>query len=150
MKGKKVIKKVAKTTCKYTLKGLGKGIELTGRGAVKGANALIRNPKTRKLMTTAGILTAGVMIPAVGAGLIGAVGLKYMIDKSILNTKIGGKNGRDKGLLDEVKDILRAGDKVTEKVGKYVLSPLLSEADMGLAKAGQKYQDIVDQNQRLN
>lgn len=147
MKGKKVIKKVAKTTGKYALKGLGKGIELTGRGAVKGANALIRNPKTRKLMTTAGILTAGVMIPAVGVGLIGTVGLKYMIDRSILNTKIGGKKGRDKGLLDEVKDILRAGDKVTEKVGKY-LRTLLSKADMGLAKAGQKYQDIVDQ--RLN
>mgnify|MGYP000558727674 CR=1 FL=1 len=37
MNAKKVIKGIAKTTGKYTLKGLGKGIELTGRGLGRGA-----------------------------------------------------------------------------------------------------------------
>ncbi len=51
MNAKKVIKGIAKTTGKYTLKGLGKGIELTGRGAVKTVNALVKNPQIQKIAT---------------------------------------------------------------------------------------------------
>ena len=39
MNAKKVIKGFAKTTGKYTLKGLGKGLELTSRGTIKTLNA---------------------------------------------------------------------------------------------------------------
>lgn len=77
---KKVIKGIAKTTGKYTLKGLGKGIELTGCGAIKTVNALVNNPQIQKLATGAGILAASVMIPTVGVGLISTLGLKYMVD----------------------------------------------------------------------
>lgn len=47
---KKVIKGIAKTTGKYTLKGLGKGIELTGRGAIKTVNALVKIHRYKNLL----------------------------------------------------------------------------------------------------
>lgn len=133
---KKVIKGVAKTTGKYTLKGLGKGIELTGRGAIKTVNALVKNPQLQKLATGAGILAASVMIPQVGVGVIGALGLKYMIDKAVL--------GNDKGMLDEINDILKMGNKVTKTASKKILSPTLNKMDRGMAKMGDKYQDKID------
>ena len=111
MNAKKVIKGIAKTTGKYTLKGLGKGIELTGRGAVKTVNALVRNPQIQKIATGAGLLAASVMIPTVGVGLISTLGLKYMIDKSLL--------GKNKGMLDEINDILKMGNVVTRKGKNY-------------------------------
>ena len=133
---KKVIKGVAKTTGKYTLKGLGKGIELTGRGAIKTVNALVKNPQLQKLATGAGILAASVMIPQVGVGVIGAIGLKDMIDKAVL--------GNDKGMLDEINDILKMGNKVTKTASKKILSPTLNKMDRGMAKMGDKYQDKID------
>ena len=83
MNAKKVVKGIAKTTGKYTLKGLGKGIELTSRGAIKTVNALVKNPQMQKIATGAGLLAASVMIPSVGVGLISTLGLKYMIDNSV-------------------------------------------------------------------
>ena len=64
-KSKKVIKGIAKATGKYTLKGLGKGVELTGRGTIKTVEALVKNPKMQQIVTGAGILAAGMAIPAV-------------------------------------------------------------------------------------
>ena len=133
---KKVIKGIAKTTGKYTLKGLGKGIELTGRGAVKTVDALVKNPQIQKLATGAGILAASVTIPAVGVGLIGALELKHIIDKGLL--------GKNKGMLDEINDILRMGNKVTKNVSDKILSPTLNKMDRGISKLGKNYQDKID------
>ena len=80
---KRTIAGVAKTTGKYTLKGIGKGVELANRGAVgiaAGVNALLRNPTIRRIATTAGLIAAGVTIPGVGMGLLAAIGGKYLID----------------------------------------------------------------------
>ena len=136
MNVKKVIKGIAKTTGKYTLKGLGKGIELTGRGTVKTVNALVRNPQIQKIATGAGLLAASVMIPTVGVGLISTLGLKYMIDKSLL--------GKDKGMLDEINDILKMGNVVTRNASKKILSPTLNRMDRGMNKLGKKYQDKIE------
>lgn len=136
MNAKKVIKGIAKTTGKYTLKGLGKGIELTGRGAVKTVNALVRNPQIQKIATGAGLLAASVMIPTVGVGLIGTLGLKYMLDKSLL--------GKNKGMLDEINDILKMGNVVTRNVSNKILSPTLNMVDRGMNKLGRNYQDKID------
>ena len=136
MNAKKVIKGIAKTTGKYTLKGLGKGIELTGRGAIKTVNALVKNPQMQKIVTGAGLLTASVMIPTVGVGLISTLGLKYMIDKSLL--------GKDKGMLDEINDILRMGNVVTRNASNKILSPTLNKMDRGMNKLGKNYQDNID------
>lgn len=136
MNAKKVIKGIAKTTGKYTLKGLGKGIELTGRGAIKTVNALVKNPQMQKIATGAGLLAASVMIPTVGVELIGTLGLKYMIDKSLL--------GKDKGMLDEINDILRMGNVVTRNVSNKILSPTLNKMDRGMNKLGKNYQDKID------
>lgn len=54
MKAKKIIKGIAKTTGKYTLKGLGKGVELTSRGAIKTVNALVKNPRMDRGMDKLG------------------------------------------------------------------------------------------------
>ena len=126
MNAKKIIKGIAKTTGKYTLKGLGKGIELTGRGTIKTINALVKNPQMQKIATGAGILAASVMIPTVGAGLISTLGLKYMIDKSLL--------GNDKGILDEINDILKIGNVVTRNASCKILSPALKNMDKGMKK----------------
>ena len=136
MNAKKVIKGIAKTTGKYTLKGLGKGIELTGRGAIKTVNALAKNPQMQKIVTGAGLLATSVIIPTVGVGLISTLGLKYMIDKSLL--------GKDKGMLDEINDILRMGNVVTRNVCNKILSPTLNKMDRGMNKFGKNYQDKID------
>ena len=137
MNAKKIIKGIAKTTGKYTLKGLGKGIELTGRGAVKTINALVRNPQIQKIATGAGLLTASVMVPTVGVGLISTLGLKYMFDKSV--------RGKEKGMLNEVNDILRIGNVVTKSVSNKILSPTLRKMDRGIKKVGKNYQDKIDE-----
>ena len=136
MNAKKLIKGIAKTTGKYTLKGLGKGIELTGRGAVKTVNALVRNTQLQKIATGAGLLAASVMIPTVGVGLISTLGLKYMIDKSFL--------GKNKGMLDEINDILKMGNVVTRNASNKILSPTLNRMDRGMNKLGKNYQDKID------
>lgn len=136
MNGKKGIKGFAKTAGKYTLKGLGKGVELTGKGAVKTVNALVKNPQMQKIVTGAGLLAASVMIPAVGVGLISTLGLKYMADKTLLK--------KDKGILDEIGDILKMGNTVTRTASNKILSPVLNKADKGIGKLGEKYQDKVD------
>ena len=136
MNAKKVIKGVAKVTGKYTLKGLGKGIELTGRGAIKTVNALVRNPQIQKIATGAGLLAASVMIPTVGVSLISTLGLKYMIDKSLL--------GKNKGMLDEINDILKIGNVVTRNASNKILSPTLKRMDRGINKLGKNYQDKID------
>lgn len=136
MNAKKVIKGIAKTTGKYTLKGLGKGIELTGRGVIKTVNALVKNPQIQKIVTSAGILATSAMIPTVGVGLISTLGLKYMIDKSLL--------GKDKGILDEINDILRMGNVVTRNASNKILSPTLNKMDRGMNKLGKNYQDKID------
>lgn len=133
---KKVIKGIAKTTGKYTLKGLGKGIELTGRGAIKTVNALVKKPQIQKLFTGAGILAASVMIPTVGIGLISTLGLKYMVDTSLL--------GKNKGMLDEINAILQMGNVVTRNVSNKILSPTLNKMDRGMNKLGKNYQHKID------
>lgn len=136
MNAKKVIKGIAKTTGKYTLKGLGKGIELTGRGTVKTVNALVRNPQIQKIATGVGVLAASVMIPTVGVGLISTLGLKYMIDKSLL--------GKNKGMLNEINDILKIGNVVTRNASNKILSPTLNRMDRDMNKLGKNYQDKID------
>ena len=135
-KAKKVIKGVAKTAGKYTLKGLGKGIELTGRGAIKTVNALVKNPQVQKIATSAGILAASVMIPTVGVGVLSTLGVKYMVDKSFL--------GKNKGMLNEINDIIRMGNVVTKNASNKILSPTLTKADRTVGKLGRKYQDKID------
>lgn len=136
MNAKKIIKGVAKTTGKYTLKALGKGIELTGKGTIKTVNTLVKNPGMQKVITGAGILAAGVMIPTVGVGLISALGLKYVIDKSLLRN--------NKGMIDEISDILKAGNIVTSKVSNKILSPTLNRMDRGVSNLGKKYQNKIE------
>ena len=136
MNAKKVIKGIAKTTGKYSLKGLGKGVELVGRGGIQTVNALVRNPQLQKIATGAGIFAASVMVPTIGVGLISTVGLKYMVDNALL--------GKNKSMLREVNDILRAGNTVTRNVGNRILSPVLNKADIGMYKLGKKYQHKID------
>lgn len=137
MKAKRVIKKVAKTTGKYTLKGIGKGIELTGRGAAKTINALVKSPNLQKIATGTGVLLISVTCSPVGVGLIGVVGLKYMIDKGLL-----GK--RKANLLSEFNDIVNVGNVLTKTVCNSILSPVLRTADRGINNVGNMYQDKID------
>lgn len=136
MDAKRVIKGVAKTTGKYTLKGLGKGLELTGRGAIKMVDALVKNPELQKIATGAGLLAAGVAVPAVGVSLISAIAFKYMIDKSMLH--------KNRGVLEEVNDIIKMGNVVTKNVSNKILSPILNTADRGMNKLGKNYQGKID------
>lgn len=136
MNAKKVIKGIAKTTGKYTLKGIGKGIELTGRGTVMTVNALARNSQIQKIATGAGLLAASVLIPTVGVSLITTLGLKYMIDKTML--------GNDKGILDEINDIIKIGNVVTKSASDKILSPTLKQMDRGISKLGKNYQSKID------
>ena len=135
-RAKRVIRGVAKTTGKYTLKGLGKGVELTGRGAIKTVDALVRTQQVQTLATGAGIIAASVMIPSVGAGLVGTIGLKLLWDKAV--------KGNDKDVLDEMYDILRMGSNVTRDVSRRILSPTLHKMDRGMGDMGKNLQDKID------
>ena len=59
-----------------------------------------------------------------------------MIDKSLL--------GKNKGMLDEINDILRMGNVVTRSVSNKILSPTLNKMDRGINKLGKNYQDKID------
>ena len=133
---KKVIKGIAKTTGKYTLKALGKGVELTGRTTIKTLNALVKNPQIQKIATGAGILAASVMIPTVSVGLTSALALKYMVDKSLME--------KNKGMIDEINDILRMGNAVTRTASNKILSPALTNIDRSIHKLGKNYQNKID------
>ena len=133
---KRVIKGVSKTAGKYTLKGLGKGVELAGTGALKAVEALSKNEGFQTIAAGAGIISAGVMMPAVGVGLLGTLGLKYLVDNKFLK--------KDKGLAEEVMDIIKVGNIVTKNVGEKILSPLSQHMDKGVKSLGSKYQDKID------
>ena len=120
MDKKRVIKGVMKTTGKYTLKGIGKGLELASRGTIKTVNALVKNRSVQKILTSA----------------ITVVALKYMLDRGILDN--------NKSLINEINDVLNVGNKVTNFVGRKVFSPALDTADKGVKKLGNKYQDGIN------
>ena len=135
-KAKKVIKGIAKNTGKYTLKGLGKGVELAGRGAVQVVDSIIKDPALQEIVTSAGILAASVAVPSVGVALMTTVGLKYAIDRTFL--------GNNKSMLDEINDILQVGNTVTRNVSDKILRPTLKNVDKSLKDIGKDYQDTVD------
>lgn len=136
-KAKKVISGIARTTGKYTLKGIGKGLEIAGTGGVRTIHAIARNRGLQKIVTGAGILAAGVMIPTVGIGLISAVGAKYLYDRTITNKHW-------KSIMDEINDIVEMGTRVTRGVTRSIISPVLDGAEAGIHKSGKKFQDFVD------
>ncbi len=59
-----------------------------------------------------------------------------MMDKSLM--------GKNKGMLDEINDILQMGNMVTRNASNKVLSPVLNKMDRGLNKLGKNYQDKID------
>lgn len=135
MNVKKTIKGIAKTAGKYTLKGIGKATELVERGTVKTVNALVKNPNVQEIDTSAGRINSEVTIPAVETEMIGVVGLKYMKDRASLEN--------DKSLIEEIGDIIKAGNVVT-KSAREALSNTLEKTDKGIERIGQKGQDKLD------
>ena len=136
MDKKRVIKGVMKTTGKYTLKGIGKGLELASRRTIKTVNALVKNRSVQKILTGAGVLAACVAVPTIATSAITVVALKYMLDRGILDN--------NKSLINEINDVLNVGNKVTNFVGRKVFSPALDTADKGVKKLGNKYQDGIN------
>lgn len=137
MDAKKAIKGIAKTTGKYAFKGIGKGVELAGRGSVRVIDSLVRDRNVQKIATSAGLLAASVMVPGIGVGLISTIGLKYMIDKVILEKS-------RKGMLDEINDIIEIGNIVTRNISYDILSPALNSMHRNIKRTGRNYQDKVD------
>lgn len=136
MDKKHVIKGVMKTTGKYTLKGIGKGLEIAGRGTIKTVDALVKNKNVQKIITGAGVLAASVAVPAIATNTLTIVGLKYIFDRGILN--------KNESLLKEVNDVLSVGTKITNFVGRKILGPALNTADKGVKKLGDKYQKGIN------
>lgn len=99
-------------------------------------NALVRNSQIQKIATGAGLLTASVMFPTVAVSLMTTLGMKYAIDKVIL--------GNDKGLLDEINDIIKVGNVVTKSASDKILSPTLKYVDRGISNLGKNYQNKID------
>ena len=128
MDKKRVIKGVMKTTGKYTLKGIGKGLELASRGTIKTVKAQVKNRSVQKILTGAGVLAACVAVPTIATSAITVVALKYMLDRGILDN--------NKSLINEINDVLNVGNKVTNFVGRKVVSPALDTADKGVKKLG--------------
>ena len=59
-----------------------------------------------------------------------------MLDRGILDN--------NKSLINEINDVLNVGNKVTNFVGRKVVSPALDTADKGVKKLGNKYQDGIN------
>lgn len=136
MDKKHIIKGVMKTTGKYTLKGIGKGVELASRGTIKTVKALSRNRSVQKIITGAGALAACVSVPTIATSALTVVALKYMVDRGILDN--------NRSLVNEINDILNVGNKITDFVSRKVFSPALDTADKGVKKLGNKYQDGIN------
>ncbi len=133
---KKNIKKFAKITGKYTLKGLGKGVELAGRGSLRIVNTLVKDPQVQKIATGAGILAASIMIPSVGVGIMSILGLKKATDKYLF--------GKNKGMMDEFVDLVRVGNTLTRNVCNKIVSPAIAKGEQELSTLGKKYQKGVE------
>ena len=133
---KRNISGFARTTGKFTLKGFGRGIELLGKGTKEKIEPLVRDPEIQKIATSTGIIVTGVTIPAVGVGLVGITGLKYLIDHRIKDN--------DKEFKDEISDIFKAGNVITKTISENILSPLLNIAGNELQKGGKALQSRAD------
>ena len=129
--------KSGKFAGKWTLKGIVKGGELIGRGTLKTLNAIVKSPELQQIFTASGMLAASVMIPTVGVGMIAALGVKFALDRTILDNQ-------HKWVLEEVGDMINLGNTVTKSVSNKVLSPLLTKMDKGLGNIGKNTQSKID------
>lgn len=138
--GKKIkgfAKKGAKFAGKWSLKGIVKGGELIGRFPIKTLNAIVKCPELQKVATTLGLLSASVLIPTVGVGMITALATKFALDRTILNN-------HDKWILEEIGDMINLGNVVTKSVSDKVLSPVLVKMDKGVGNIGKNTQSKID------
>lgn len=127
----------AKTVGKFTLKGIERGAEFIGRGALQATNAIVTNPAVQHIATAAGLVAASIAMPTVGIGLAATVGLKYLYDKVM-------HKGQNRGLFDEIGDILGGANQITKAVGDKVLSPVINLGDKGLEMLGDKAQQGIN------
>ena len=127
--------KATKFTGKIGLKTFAKATELSLRGGIKTINAIAKNREIQKILTGAGIVTAGIMIQPVGVALISTIGIHRMMD-AVSN------NG--KGLVDDVNDILKVGNSITKEVIDKIISPTLNKLDNKTKQLGKISQEKID------
>ena len=127
--------KATKFTGKIGLKTFAKATELFLRGGIKTINAIAKNREIQKILTGAGIVTAGIMIQPVGVALISTIGIHRMMD-AVSN------NG--KGLVDDVNDILKVGNSITKEVIDKIISPTLNKLDNKTKQLGKISQEKID------
>jgi len=133
MSVKKTITGIAKTTGKYTLKGIGKGVELTARVGLKTVDALIRDPAIQKIATTALMIGACVTCPSIAVLGISGIALKRMINNQLL--------GRKGSIMDDISSIINTGTKVTSAASRNILSPVLKSVEKGVQRTWNEVSD---------
>lgn len=132
----KVLKGAAKTGGKWTLKGVGKGLEMPIRAATKGSSFVMNRKTTQKILAAGVPLAAGMVIPAAGAGIVGAVGIKYFYDVVI--------KGEDKNILSEIGELYGMSEKFTNQVASKAISPSLDKVNNKTKEFGKAYQEAVN------
>ena len=91
----------------------------------------------QKVLTTAGLLAASVAIPTVGVGMVTALGVKFALDRTILNNQ-------DKWILEEIGDMINLGNTVTKSVSDKIVSPLFVKMDKNVGNIGKNTQTKID------
>ena len=127
--------KTLRFTGKYSLKGLGYGIEYATRGTAKLLNALTSTKIGRITLNSTAIIGASLIAPVYG-GIIGGAALLALGIKLLKDNVISNKN---KALDKEITEVLGTKTALTK-----LLETGLTGADRGMEKLGDTYQNKVD------
>ena len=146
---KNKIKGVAKFTGKWSLKTVGKLLEETAKLGLKFTDLVITNKTGQKIITAGGIITAGVVFPYVGGGIITLMGLKYaknrFLSKKYKHTTLhmGSVTKETQIFLNEAKDTINQSAKLTGVIANKI-HPCLNTTYKEVEKQGKKYQKKID------
>jgi len=145
VKGKKVIKgfeKTGKFIGRWSLKGGIKLTELVARGGLKAVRGMGRSRMLQKIVVAGGLLAATVTFPVVAVPVVLA-----LLAKNGIKNMFKDEKDPKTGIMDDIKDIINCGSRVTGNVCKF-MGPYCKSADVKMKGAAAVAQNWVDTNVR--
>lgn len=134
--------KAARFTGKYALKALAKVPELAVRGGSNVVDALANSEQFQVVATTGGLIAASVACPPIALG-VGAFALGKMFGDRVLGKT--NSRGENKGILEELKDTLLIGNKLTALACTKVISPAMRFVDTKAQEIGTNTQEKINE-----
>ena len=137
----KGFKKFGKNGAKYSLKALVKIPEVAITSSSQIISSLTKSDSVQAALTTGGLIAASVACTPVAIGALGVVGAKF------LGYKITGeknKSGKNKGILDALKETVLLGNILTKNVCSKIINPSLDVVNNKTKELGNKANSKID------